>query len=146
PLGELIRAYGPRRDAAGMSGANRRRLRRLAKEYVRPGVHVTEMYEALLRIQRQREQWQQVAEAGGIPEVPLGLADGYVAWQQVDAQLAELDAALARRESLASLPVERLVRTLAGLAAKSDVFDNLVERAAIRDRLSKLGLGPLLAD
>lgn len=146
PLGELIQAHGSRRDAPGLSGANRRRLRRLAKEYVRPGVHVTEMHEALLRIQTQRTQWQRYVEAGVAPEIPLGLADVYVAWQRAEAELAELDAALGRREPLASLPVARLVRTLAGLAAKSDVFENLVERAQLRDRLALLGLEPLLAE
>lgn len=146
PLGELIQAHGSRRDAPGLSGANRRRLRRLAKEYVRPGVHVTEMHEALLRIQTQRTQWQRYVEAGVAPEIPLGLADVYVAWQRAEAELAELDAALGRREPLSSLPVARLVRTLAGLAAKSDVFENLVERAQLRDRLALLGLEPLLTD
>lgn len=146
PLGELIQAHGSRRDAPGMSSANRRRLRRLAKEYVRPGVHVTEMHEALLRIQTQRTQWQRCVEAGVAPEVPLGLADVASSWQRVEAELAELDAALGRREPLATLPVARLVRTLAGLAQKSDVFDNLVERAQLRDRLALLGLEPLLAE
>ena len=146
PLGELIQAHGSRRDAPGLSGANRRRLRRLAKEYVRPGVHVTEMHEALLRIQAQRTQWQRFVEAGVAPEIPLGLADVSAAWQRAHAELAELDAALGRREPLASLPVARLVRTLAGLAAKSDVFDNLVERAQLRDRLALWGLEPLLAE
>lgn len=146
PLGELIQAHGSRRDAPGLSGANRRRLRRLAKEYVRPGVHVTEMHEALLRIQAQRTQWQRFVEAGVAPEVPLGLADVSAAWQRAEAELAELDAALGRREPLASLPVARLVRTLAGLAAKSDVFDNLVERAQLRDQLALWGLEPLLAE
>ena len=146
PLGELIQAHGSRRDAPGMSGANRRRLRRLAKEYVRPGVHVVEMHDALLRIQAQRTQWQRYVDAGVAPEIPLGLADVHAAWQRVDAELAELDAALGRREPLASLPVARLVRTLAGLAAKSDVFDNLVERAELRDKLAALGLEPLLTE
>lgn len=146
PLGELIQAHGSRRDAPGLSGTNRRRLRRLAKEYVRPGVHVTEMHEALLRIQAQRTQWQRFVEAGVAPEVPLGLADVSAAWQRAEAELAELDAALGRREPMAALPVARLVRTLAGLAAKSDVFDNLVERAQLRERLALLGLEPLLAE
>jgi hypothetical protein len=146
PLGELIHAHGSRRDSPGLSAANRRRLRRLAKEYVRPGVHVTEMHEALLRIQAQRTQWQRCVDAGVAPEVPLGLAEVASSWQRVEAELAELDAALGRREPLATLPVARLVRTLAGLAEKSDVFDNLVERAQLRDRLALLGLEPLLAE
>lgn len=146
PLGELIKAHGTRKDTASMTGANRRRLRKLAKEYVRPGAHPGDMHEALSRIQAQRTQWQRYVEAGVAPEVPLGLADVAVAWQRVDAELAELDRALGRREPLASLPVARLVRTLAGLAARSDVFDNLIERAEIRDRLAELGLEPLLVD
>ncbi|MDQ4213803.1 AAA family ATPase [Microbacterium capsulatum] len=146
PLGELIKAHGTRRDTAGMTGANRRRLRKLAREYVRPGGHVGDMHEALSRIQSQRTQWQRYVDAGVAPEVPLGLGDVSVSWQRVDAELAELDVALGRREPLATLPVARLVRTLAGLAAKSDVFDNLIERAQIRDELAGLGLEPLLID
>ncbi len=146
PLDELIQAHGGRRETGGMSTANRRRLRQLAREYVRPGAHVADMHEALVRIQQQRIQWQRVAEAGGMPEVPLGLADVHVAWQRAEAELAELDAALGRRERLSSLPVAMLVRTLAGLAAASDVFDNLVERAQVRDQLASFGLEPLLTE
>ncbi|WP_441102443.1 hypothetical protein, partial [Enterococcus faecium] len=97
PLGELIDAHSPRRDSSAMSGPNRRRLRRLSKEYVRPGVHVPDMYEALVRIQQQRTEWQRVVDAGVTPEVPLGLADVHVGWQRVDAMLGELDQILGRQ-------------------------------------------------
>ena len=146
PLGDLIQAHGSRRDAPGMSAANRRRLKNLAREYVRPGAQIGDMHEALLRIQQQRTLWQRYVDAGVAPEVPLGIEDVYTSWQRVHAELAELDTALDRREPLSALPVARLVRTLSGLAAKSDVFDNLVERATLRARLEKLGLGSLLTD
>ncbi|HTN56346.1 MAG TPA: AAA family ATPase [Microbacterium sp.] len=146
PLGELIQAHGSRRDAPGMSSANRRRLKRLAREYVRPGAQVAEMHESLLRIQAQRAQWQRYVDAGVAPQVPLGLSDVHVAWQRVSAELAELDAALGRKEPLSALPVARLVRTLSGLAARSAVFDNLVERTRLRDTLTAMGLRPLLSD
>lgn len=148
PLGELIRAHAPRRDAPEMSGANRRRLRRLSREYLRPGVHVPDMYEALVRIQQQRTEWQRYVDPGVTPEVPLGLGDVHVAWQRVEAELGELDAALGRTgaDHLATLPVKQLVRTLAGLAADSEVFDNLKERATLRTELAALGLEPLLLE
>ncbi len=148
PLSELIQAHGPRRDAPSMNGTQRRRLRKLSREYVRPGVHVVDMHEALVRVQHQRTEWQRFVDAGVIPAVPLGLADVHVAWQRVDAELGELDAIVGRAGSdrLASLPVQPLVRTLAGLAAESDVFDNLVERATLRTELAALGLEPLLAE
>ncbi|MCM3502483.1 AAA family ATPase [Microbacterium sp. P26] len=148
PIGELIDAHSPRRDGSAMSGPNRRRLKRLSKEYVRPGVHVPDMYEALMRIQQQRTEWHRLVEAGVAPEVPLGLADVHVAWQRTDALLGELDQILGRQgsERLATLPVQRLVRTLAGLAAESEFFDNLVERAQLRSELARLGLEQLLVE
>lgn len=145
PLGELIEAHGSR-GSTTMSGANRRRLRRLSREYVRPGMHITDMHEALVRVQQQRTQWQGLVDAGVIPEIPLGLDDVATAWQRVDAHLGELDAALGRTEPLAALPIPQLLRTLAGLAADSDVFDNLVERATLRGELADLGLEPLLTE
>ncbi|MBN9224113.1 MAG: AAA family ATPase [Microbacterium sp. SCN 70-27] len=146
PLGELIDAYSPRRDAPEMSGAQRRRLKQLSREYVRPGMHVTDMHESLLRVQKQRAQWQQLVDPGVLPELPIGLEDVATAWQRVGADLATLDAALGRSVPLASLPIPRLLRTLAGLAAKSDVFDNLVERATLRGQLAELGLDGLLTE
>jgi hypothetical protein len=148
PLGELIQAHAPRRDSPELSGTRRRHLRRLSREYVRPGVHIADMYEALLRVQQQRTEWQKFVDVGVVPEVPLGLADVHVAWQRVDADLAELDAIVGRAGSdrLATLPVAELVRTLAGLAADSDVFENIVERATLRTQLASLGLEPLLTE
>ncbi|WP_414781245.1 hypothetical protein, partial [Escherichia coli] len=73
-------------------------------------------------------------------------ADVHVGWQRVDAMLGELDQILGRQGSdrLATLPVQILVRTLAGLAAESTFFDNLVERAQLRGELARLGLEQLL--
>ncbi|MBO3663868.1 AAA family ATPase [Microbacterium stercoris] len=145
PLADIIRAHGPRRDA-GMTSADRRRLKKLAKEYLRPGVHLADMHEALVRIQHQRAQWQKLVDVGTIPDIPLGLADVQVEWQRVEAELSDLDRALGRGSRLAALPVQRLVRTLAGLAAESEVFDNIVERAELRSELARLGLEPLLTE
>lgn len=148
PLGELIQAHAPRRDVPEMNGTRRRHLKRLSREYVRPGVHIPDMYEALVRVQQQRVEWQKYVEVGVVPEVPLGLADVHVAWQRVAADLAELDGILRRAESerLATVAIPELVRTLGGLAAESEVFDNLVERATLRTELAGLGLEPLLIE
>ncbi|WP_308291637.1 AAA family ATPase [Microbacterium sp. G2-8] len=146
PLSDMIKANGSRRDFAGMSGSQRRRLKRLSRELVRPGVHVTDMHEALVRIQHQRAQWQHLVEGVSAPEIPLGLADVKVEWQAIEADLTTLDQALGRGTRLAALPVERLIRTLAGLAAESDVFENIVERAELRAGLDELGLAPLLTE
>ncbi|HWU46181.1 MAG TPA: AAA family ATPase [Humibacter sp.] len=149
PITELIAATSGRKDAPQMSGANRRRLRKLALEYVRPGVHVSDLNEALRRIQQQRTLWQRFAEAGAPPQVPVGIADVQVAYQRVASDLAGLDAPLARagkQSSLALLPVAQLTYTLSGLAAESEVLANLQERTALLATLRELNLDPLLAD
>ncbi|MCX6501629.1 MAG: AAA family ATPase [Microbacterium sp.] len=148
PLVELIQAHAPKRDAGTMSSANRRRLKRLSREYVRPGVHVADMYESLVRIHQQRADWQRLVDVGVIPELPVGLADVLVAWQRVHAQLGELTTILRRSDSarLSAMPIQHLVRTLAALAAESSYFDNLVERTALRAELAGLGLESLLTE
>ncbi len=148
PLGELVQAHGPRRDAPGMSGATRRHLKRLSREYVRPGVHVVDMHAALVRIQQQRTEWQRYVDDGVLPAVPVGLADVHGAYQRVHDDLERLDAPLDRRgdRRLSAIPVAELVRVLAGLAAQSEFFDNLIERATLRSELAGLGLEPLLTE
>ncbi|GAA1506842.1 hypothetical protein GCM10009761_06090 [Agromyces terreus] len=149
PLGELISATAPRRDSPGMSGANRRRLRRHALEYVRPGVHVTDLNAALRGIQQQRTLWQRYSEAGSIPAVPVGLDDVHVAYRSVEGDLAVLDTPLGLAGTprrLAARPVRDLTTMLTGLAAESEVLANLQERTALLASLRELGLDPLLVD
>src|SRR5690606_41842332 len=90
-LSELIVATAPRREAPEMSGVNRRRLRKLAREYVRPGMHVGDLHEALTAIQQQRILWQRYVAAGVTPEVPTGISAVQVAWPLVTAALAGPD-------------------------------------------------------
>ena len=148
-LSELIVATAPRRDAPQMSSVNRRRLRKLAKEYVRPGMHVGDLHEALTRIQQQRILWQRFVIAGVTPEVPVGISDVQVAWQQVSQDLQALDGPLGRntRETqLASLPLQVLGELLDGLAADSDVLHNLQERSELVSGLRDLELDALITD
>ncbi|HAM25895.1 MAG TPA: AAA family ATPase [Microbacteriaceae bacterium] len=148
-LSELIAATSSRKDAPEMSGANRRRLKRLAREYVRPGVHVGDLNESLVRIQQQRVLWQRFVAAGVTPEVPVGIADVQVAYQQVAQDLQFLDeplGAVTRETQLVYLPIHVLTERVAGLAADSDVLHNLQERAHLRTTLRDLQLDPLLED
>lgn len=147
PLAELIQATSNARD--NMPIATKRRLRKLAYEYVRPGVSVPDIHQALLRIQQQRTLWQRYAEAGAVPTVPTGIADVRVMQQGVVADLALLDQPLGVADTdrqLAARPIRDLGRTLSGLAAESEVLVNLHERTAVLAKLTNLGLEPLLRD
>ena len=147
-LTDLIAATGSRRDSAQLSRQTRRRLRKLAKEYVRPGMHVGDLGEALSRVQQQRMMWQRFVAAGVIPEVPTGIGEVQVAWQQLAADLDALDRPLGHsgNERLAALPVHLLIELMGRLAAESDVLDNILERTALTGRLRELHLDELLAD
>ena len=148
-LSELIVATASRRDAPEMSSASRRRLKKLAKEYVRPGMHVGDLHEALSAVQRQRIMWQRFVAAGVVPEVPIGISDVAVAWQQVSADLATLDGPLGnvtRETQLAALPLHTLGELMDDLAADSDVLQNLQERSELVSTMRSLQLDPLLTD
>lgn len=147
PIAELIQATSSRRD--DMPAATRRRLRKLAYEYVRPGVSVPDIHEALTKIQQQRTLWQRYSEAGAIPAVPTGIAEVAALYQSVTADLVLLDVPLGvadTERALAARPIRDLVYTLSGLSAESEVLVNLHERTAVLSKLANLGLDPLLRD
>jgi len=147
-LTELILATSPRRDSE-MSSANRRRLKKLAKEYVRPGVHIGDMHEALVKIQQQRILWQRFVAEGVPPEVPVGIADVQSVFSETAVQLAQLNdplRLLTRDTQLEYIPIGALVEKLTGLAAESDVLNNLQERSALMSTLRDLQLDPLISD
>ncbi|WP_233197755.1 AAA family ATPase [Cryobacterium sp. Y57] len=148
-LTELIAATSSRRESSEMSSASRRRLRKLAEEYQRPGVRVTDMNESLRRIQGQRTLWQRYAAAGVTPEVPVGINDVHVAFQRVWEDLGLLDIPLGTSgtpRALAGRQLNELVSMISGLAAESEVLANLHERTALLATLREHNLDPLMTD
>ena len=148
PLNELIAAYGSRADNK-MAGGDRRRLKKLAYEYVRPGASVSDMGAALERIQEQRVLWQRYVVAGAVPEVPVGVADLQAAYQRVTGDLEILDTALSLNgtdQAMHKLDLAILRNKIQGLAADSEVLQNLQERTQLLAHLRELDLDILLAD
>ncbi len=148
-ISELIAATAPRKEFPDMTRGNRRRLKKLAAEYVRPGVRVPDLHGALIKIQHQRVLWHRFVAEGASPEVPVGIAEVQAAYAQVSQYLGALDEPLGltdRERQLGSLPIQELVDTVAGLAAESDVLHNLQERTALMASLRELHLDPLIED
>lgn len=148
-LTEVIAAHAPR-GGEEMSSSNRRRLRKLAKEYVRPGVHINDMYSRLVQIQQQRVLWQRYTTVvGARPEVPLGIADVVVAFQSAYQDLDELDRVLetsADADRLKNLSLAQLATRVSELARESEVLQNIQERTTIVERMRAAHLEPLLDD
>ncbi|MDH2444178.1 AAA family ATPase [Amnibacterium sp. CER49] len=148
-LGELIVATGPRRDAREMSSVNRRRLKKLAREYVRPGVHIADLNDWLVRVQQQRVLHQRFVTGGVTPDVPAGITDLWTDYQRAASELTSLDEPLGTAntpDSLLQMPIDFLPERLAALAADSEVLHNLQDRTQLVAELRDLDLAPLLED
>lgn len=149
PLDDVIAAHAPR-GGEDMSNGNRRRLRKLAREYVRPGVHVSDMYARLVQIQQQRVLWQRYSTVvGAPPAVPLGISEVATAFQAAYQDLDELDRVLGVErdsERLRAMPLPTLARRTTDLARESEVLQNIQERTAIVERLRAAHLEALIDD
>ncbi|MEY4491647.1 MAG: hypothetical protein RL085_58 [Actinomycetota bacterium] len=148
PLNELITATAPRKETgrSAMSGGNRRRLKKLAKEYLRPGMHVADLNASLRQIQEQREQWHLYSNAVTAPEVPLGLNDVQVVYQSFIADLDELERHLdaeLTHTAMIRLPLKELEKKLDSMVNDTAALDNLGERTLIASQLAEVGLEPL---
>ena len=151
PLTELIAATAPRKgaDRNQMSGGNRRRLKKLAKEYLRPGMHVADMHAALKDIQQQREMWQLYCTIPSAPQVPGGINDALVTYQAFVDDLERIQQHLdpeSTEPALIKLSLIELKLKLRSLATDTDSLGNLGDRSLVLARLREAGLGALARD
>ncbi len=154
PLTELIAATAPRKgvektERTKMSGVNRRRLKKLAKEYLRPGMHVADLHVSLLEIQHQRELWQRYSTSPANPQVPTGINDAQVAYQSFVADLEAIQRHLdpdSDEPKLTQLTLDKLKAKLHSLAEDTDALENLGDRAMLAGQLRASGLGNLARD
>ncbi|WP_265522612.1 hypothetical protein [Oerskovia flava] len=127
----------------------RRRLRKQAKDMVRPGVRVEDMHSALQEVQAQRAVWQAQCPRGGWPTLPSGLAAIEDTYEAVRIDLEDLEPVLAPTlggTALLDTPLADLTARLTALAEDDESLENLPERTALLRRLREAGLGDLLAD
>ena len=146
PLTELILATAPRKDKSVMNGANRRRLKKLAREYLRPGMHVSDLHLALKDIQAQRDAWAKYCLVAKPPQVPLGIRDAQLAVNAFVEDLNMLQEHLSQEAVLPKLTeqtLEELRETLRSLAEDTAILENQPERAMTRARMDEAGLGSL---
>lgn len=149
PLDDLITATGPRHASEKMSGSNRRRLKKVAKEYVRPGMAVNDIHEALMAVREQREAWSRYCVSGANPEVPNGINDAMVIYQSLLADLNSLQLHLDNAEDapiLMRMNLEELQTSLVAMNTDARPLERLAEKNEVRAQLRELGLGDLARD
>ncbi|MEN9715885.1 MAG: hypothetical protein RJA35_1352 [Actinomycetota bacterium] len=147
-LTEVIAATGPKQKGE-MSGVTRRRLKKLAKEFIRPGMHVADINASLRNIEMQREAWQQNTTGLKPPSVPNGINDAMVTYQALVSDLDEIQRHLDPRSTeplLTALPLDKLAAKLNSLVEDTGALENLGERSMVANELRELGLEDLMRD
>ncbi len=153
PVDDLISATASsawrRERGIEVTAMQRSRLRRVAKEYVRPGVHLADLHSSLVLVQHQREQWSAYATSARHPSVPSGLADLRQAYRALEKGLERLGAHLWPTPAggqLLDAPIEELTARLTALSEDTPALRTLPERTLLADQLRERGLGDLLED
>lgn len=127
----------------------RRRLRKQAKDMVRPGRPVADLHGALIEVQGRREVWQAHCPAGGWPRLPEGLEvieDEHLAVRQDVEGLAAVLVGTPGGGRLTTTPFDELRERLERLRAGADALTTLPERTQLLHVLRAAGLGPLVDD
>ena len=146
-LTELIDATGPRKLSGSMNGATRRRLKKLAKEYLRPGMSVSDLNLSLRDIEQQRRNWQKFSIVAASTVRVSGAGDALVSFRALEADLVRLQQHLdVGVLDLLSVAPRELESTLTSLVQKIEPLDKFAERKLVAERLSNAGLGDVHRD
>jgi hypothetical protein len=132
-----------------MGRMDRNRLRKQAKDMVRPGVVVADLHAALIHLQAQREIWVRWNPTGAWPKLPQDMAMIDADYRAVRADLDALDAIVPPAPDappLTALPLVDLVTRLDRLHASRGTLAYLPEIRRLTRQLSAMGLSELLAD
>lgn len=140
-IDDFVAAFAPKSESS-MPGVQRRRLKKLAKEFVRPGAHVPEMHEALVAASTARAGWNRIVNAAYRPSVPAGFSGLTERLDGILGDLAVVGGVLGR--SLDTEPRAVVTALVAALVADSASIDVIHERSAIVDSLRERGLDGLL--
>ncbi|MEY4398596.1 MAG: hypothetical protein RLZ53_1172, partial [Actinomycetota bacterium] len=145
---ELIEATGPRKFGGKVSGSNRRRLKKLAKEYLRPGVSVSDLHAALIEIKAQREAWRRLSNDDATPVSISGASDAQVLYRNLATDLARIQVQLSPKlsEKLMQLSLVDFEKALNNLADTGATLDDIESKCAIRMELREAGLDEVFED
>ena len=127
----------------------RRRLRKQAKDMLRPGRPVADLHGALIEVQQRRDVWQAHCPAGGWPRLPESLEvieDEQAAVRQDIDGVAEVLATTPLGGRLSATPFEELRERLARLRSGAAALETLPERTQLLHGLRAAGLGDLVDD
>ena len=152
-LDDLIAATGTpeyRADVGVEMGMmQRRRLKKSAAEFLRPGAEVTDLHEALIDVRAQRVILSDLAGHDGRPQIPRGVLEADEILQSIEADIAKLTPILETTPDggdLGSMLIEELQARTEAMGSDSENLAELPERSRLQRELDSDGLGDLMAD
>src|SRR5690606_35491871 len=127
----------------------RRRLRKQAKDLLRPGRPVGDLHAELVHVQEQREVWRRHCPGGGWPKLPEGPTEMTPHARAGEHDLTALQVVVGSGASKADpldLPLGELAELMAALGGDGEAVRLMPERTAVLADLERLGLAELVAD
>ncbi|WP_227492701.1 DUF4011 domain-containing protein [Brevibacterium sp. CFH 10365] len=152
-LDDLIAATGTPEYRAEvgveMGMMQRRRLKKSAAEFLRPGAEVADLHDALIDVRAQRVILSDLAGHDGRPQIPRGVLEADEILQSVEADMAKLSPILETTPDggdLGSMLIEELQARAEAMGSDSENLAELPERSRLQRELDGEGLGDLMAD
>ncbi|WP_166973615.1 DUF4011 domain-containing protein [Brevibacterium atlanticum] len=152
-LDDLIAATGTAeyRTEAGveMGMMQRRRLKKSAQEFLRPGAEVDDLHASLIDVRAQRVILTDLAGHDGRPQIPRGVLEADEILQSVEADMAKLSPILESTPDggdLGSMLIEELQARTEAMGRDSEHLAELPERSRLQRELDAEGLGDLMTD
>lgn len=147
-LSELIDATGPRKLGSKLSGSTRRKLKKLAKEFVRKGSSVSDLHGSLVELKTQRDRWALFCNDSSTPTLVAGVSDTNVLFRNFISNLQTVKDHVSNELStgLNEALFSEFSKTLEGLATKTEPLENLEIRNRLVLELEKAGLKDLHRD
>ncbi|WP_291794325.1 DUF4011 domain-containing protein [Brevibacterium sp.] len=152
-LSDLLAATGTAEYRAQvgreMGMLERNRLKKAAKEFLRPGASAPDLHAGLLAASAQRQELRELAGADIRPKVPRGVPEAVAEYRALSAELGALSPYLEDTPdggALEEMLVEELEARLEALAEDRASLRDLPERTRLDDELRDAGLGDLLDD
>lgn len=151
PVTDLIAATASgswrRENRIDMSSMQRSRLRRAAKEYILPGVHIGDLHEHLKVVQTERAEWIRLLDSPSTPKIPENLDALANALHSLGSELSGLEIILpdtAEGVDFVHTDLDQLEARLDALLNDREVLMSLPERDVLLGRLTNAGLSDFL--
>lgn len=129
-----------------MSYAERRRLSKQAREYLKPGLDVADLHDALVKVQNLRDIWRHYSIEGSSVKIPQGLSQIKLSASEAVRELKALEEDLPRDMCLEQMPLEEMLDTLRRLADDSEAMTTIPRRNELMSFFTDKGLRPLIKD